>query len=149
VLQSGPDHGTLQLNSNGSFTYTPEANFAGEDSFTYRVSDGSLSSAAATVTLTVSAVNDAPQASADAYVVNGGFLEVNAPGVLENDGDLEGPLSAELVQGPGSALLFSLNPDGSFSYTAGLGFTGTDSFTYRASDGSLQSLPVTVTITVQ
>jgi VCBS repeat-containing protein len=60
VLGSGPSHGTLTLNANGSFTYTPAANFNGGDSFTYRASDGTLTSNLATVTLTVSATNDAP-----------------------------------------------------------------------------------------
>ena len=56
----GPSHGTLTLNANGSFTYTPAANYNGSDSFTYRASDGTLTSNLATVTLTVTAVNDAP-----------------------------------------------------------------------------------------
>jgi VCBS repeat-containing protein len=60
VLGSGPSHGTLTLNPNGSFTYTPTANFNGSDSFTYRASDGTLTSNLVTVTITVTAVNDAP-----------------------------------------------------------------------------------------
>ena len=60
VLGSGPSHGTLTLNANGSFTYAPTANYSGSDSFTYRASDGTLTSNLATVTLTVTAVNDAP-----------------------------------------------------------------------------------------
>jgi VCBS repeat-containing protein len=60
VLGSGPSHGTLTLNANGSFSYTPAADYNGADSFTYRASDGSLTSNSATVTLTVSAANDPP-----------------------------------------------------------------------------------------
>ncbi len=60
VLGSGPSHGTLALNANGSFTYTPAANYNGSDSFTYHASDGTLTSNLATVTITVSAVNDPP-----------------------------------------------------------------------------------------
>jgi VCBS repeat-containing protein len=60
VLGSAPSHGTLALDADGSFTYTPAADFNGSDSFTYRASDGTLASNLATVTLTVSAVNDAP-----------------------------------------------------------------------------------------
>lgn len=60
VLVSGPAHGTLTLNAAGSFTYTPAANYAGPDSFTYKANDGSLDSNVATVSLTVTAVNAAP-----------------------------------------------------------------------------------------
>lgn len=150
VLQSGPANGTLSLASDGSFTYTPAANFEGpSDSFTYRATDGSLTSNLATVTITIAAVNDAPTAQPDGYVVSGVSLQVEAPGVLANDSDVEGAaLSAELVAGPSNALLFNLNDNGGFSYTPDLGFSGTDSFVYRASDGSLTSEPVTVTITV-
>ena len=62
VLVSGPAHGTLTLNADGSFTYTPDANYNGSDSFTYKANDGSADSNVATVSLTVSAVNDAPVA---------------------------------------------------------------------------------------
>jgi large repetitive protein len=61
VLVSGPSHGTLTLNPDGSFTYTPATNDNGPDSFTYRASDGSLASNLATVAITVTAVNDAPR----------------------------------------------------------------------------------------
>jgi VCBS repeat-containing protein len=60
VVGSAPSHGTLTLDADGSFTYTPAANFNGSDSFTYRASDGSLASEPATVTLTVTADNDPP-----------------------------------------------------------------------------------------
>jgi VCBS repeat-containing protein len=60
VLVSEPSHGTLALNADGSFTYGPAANFTGSDSFTYRASDGSLVSNPVTVTITVTAANDAP-----------------------------------------------------------------------------------------
>jgi VCBS repeat-containing protein len=60
VLVTGPSHGSLTVNANGSFSYTPGANYAGSDAFSYRASDGPLTSNVATVTLTVTAVNDAP-----------------------------------------------------------------------------------------
>ena len=61
VRVSGPSHGTLTLNANGSFTYSPDDNFNGSDSFTYRASDGTLTSSLTTVTLTVTADNDTPK----------------------------------------------------------------------------------------
>ncbi|MBY8826489.1 tandem-95 repeat protein, partial [Sphingomonas colocasiae] len=60
VLVSGPSHGTLTLNPNGSFTYTPDADYHGSDSFSYRPNDGTANGAPTTVALTVNSVNDAP-----------------------------------------------------------------------------------------
>ncbi len=57
---TGPANGTLTMNPDGSFRYTPNANFNGTDSFTYKANDGSLDSMAAVVTITVHPVNDAP-----------------------------------------------------------------------------------------
>lgn len=134
---NGPQHGTLTLNPDGSFTYVPHAGFHGVDSFSYRASDD-LDSEVATVTLTVNNVNTAPVPNADAYQLNeNGSLTVGvAGGVLANDADPDGsPLTARIRTQPSSGTL-TLNPDGSFSYTPLAGFVGTDSFTYFADDGS-------------
>jgi VCBS repeat-containing protein len=149
VLGSGPSHGTLTLNANGSFTYTPAANFHGSDSFTYRASDGTLASSQATVTITITATNDGPTATDDAYsTAEDTALTVAAPGVLANDTDPDGDtLSAVAGSGPSHGTL-SRNADGSFTYTPAADYTGSDSFTYRASDGQLESSPATVTIAV-
>ncbi len=149
ALVTGPSHGSLSLNANGSFSYTPAADFAGSDSFTYRASDGTLTSNVATVTITVTPVNDVPVAAGDAYTkAEDTVLTVPAPGVLGNDSDPDGdPLTAALATGPSHGSL-SLNANGSFSYTPAADFAGSDSFTYRASDGTLSSSPATVTITV-
>ena len=60
VLVSGPAHGSLSLKADGTFSYTPDANWNGTDSFTYKANDGSLDSPPATVTITVNPANDAP-----------------------------------------------------------------------------------------
>lgn len=60
MLVTGPAHGTIALSGNGTFTYTPEANFNGTDTFRYKANDGGSDSNVASVTLTVGAVNDAP-----------------------------------------------------------------------------------------
>src|SRR6266536_2635402 len=149
ALASGPSHGTLTLNANGSFTYTPAANFNGSDSFTYRASDGTTASNPATVTITVSAVNDTPAAADDAYTTaEDTTLTVAAPGVLGNDTDPDSTIvTAALASGPGHGSL-TLHADGSFTYTPSANYNGPDSFTYRASDGTLTSSLATVTITV-
>jgi hypothetical protein len=92
----------------------------------------------------------APAAASDAYATDEDApLAVTAPGVLGNDSDPNGDaLTAELVSGTAHGSL-TLNPDGSFSYTPDPDFNGSDSFTYRVSDGNLDSDPATVTIEVR
>jgi VCBS repeat-containing protein len=149
VVVANVSHGVLVFNDDGSFTYTPAANFAGTDSFTYKVNDGLADSGAATVTITVSPVNDLPVATADAYQSLAGIaLSVSAPGPLGNDSDIDGDaLTAVLVSNVSHGTL-TLNADGSFAYTAESGFAGTDTFTYKATDGTGDSATVTVTIEV-
>jgi hypothetical protein len=99
----------------------------------------------------ITLINSAPTAQADAYSVDeDGTLAVDASsGVLQNDDDPNNDvLTAELESGPANALSFSLNSDGSFTYTPQPDFNGSDSFTYHASDGQANSNTVTVTITV-
>jgi uncharacterized delta-60 repeat protein len=148
-LVSGPAHGSLALNADGSFSYTPTALYSGPDSFTYQANDGLLDSNVATVAITVNHVNHAPVASNDSYSVNeDGSLTVAAPGVLGNDTDVDGdPLTARLVSGPAHGAL-ALNADGSFSYTPAALYSGPDTFTYTASDGAADSNVATVAITV-
>jgi VCBS repeat-containing protein len=149
VLGSAASHGTIALNANGSFTYTPAPNFTGTDSFTYRASDGTLTSSLTTVTITVNAVNEEPAAADDAYsTTEDTALTVATPGVLDNDSDPDhDPLSAVPISGPSHGTL-TLKGDGSFTYSPDHNFNGSDSFTYRASDGTLESNQATVTITI-
>src|SRR2546428_11803397 len=118
VVVNSPSHGALVLNPNGSFTYTPAANYNGPDSFTYKANDGTADSNVATVAITINAVNDAPVALDDAYGTDEDTtLTVAAAGVLGNDSDAEGDtLTAILVSGPSHGTL-ALNANGSFSYT--------------------------------
>lgn len=148
-LVSGPSHGTLVFNPNGSFSYSPNANYNGPDSFTYRANDGTLDSGIATVNLSVAAVNDAPTANSESYsTAEGTILTVMPGGVLSNDVDVDGdPLRAILVSGPSHGSL-TLNADGSFIYNPLAYYNGPDSFTYRANDGSTDSNVVTVNIAV-
>jgi M6 family metalloprotease-like protein len=150
VKVSSPTHGSLVLNADGSFVYTPTSGYYGADSFTYSAFDGTVNSDVTTVSIEVKHVNHAPTAKADKFSVSRGqTLQITAKGVLENDGDPDNDaLTAIKFSDPQNGML-ALNPDGSFTYTPQAGFTGTDSFTYKASDGALSSEAVTVTITVQ
>jgi len=119
-----PANGTLTLAANGGFTYVPNANFNGTDSFTYAASDGS-STDTAQVTITVTPVNDLPVANADAYSVSEDTpLTVAAPGVLGNDTDADGtPLTASVGTLPANGTLV-LNANGGFTYTPNADFDG-------------------------
>lgn len=149
VLVSNAANGNATLNSDGSFSYTPVANFFGSDSFTYRAHDGVKSSNVATVSITVTGVDDPPVAAADSYSVQAGaLLSVAEPGVLANDSDPDGDaIFAEWVSGPTNGQL-TIQTDGSFTYIPNAGFVGSDSFTYLASDGQSNSNVATVNITV-
>ncbi|MGH7192755.1 MAG: cadherin-like domain-containing protein, partial [Candidatus Saccharimonadales bacterium] len=148
LLETNPSHGTVSLNSNGAFTYTPAAGFTGNDSYTYEDYDGQAYSNIATVSIYVS--NDTPTANNDTYtLLNGQTLNVAASGVLGNDNDADGDsLTASLASGPSHGAL-SLHSDGSFSYTPNTGWAGNDSFTYTASDGITTSNTATVTLITQ
>ncbi len=90
----------MTLNANGSFTYTPAANYNGADSFTYKANDGTADSNVATVSITIAAVNDAPAAAADAFTTNEDTaLVVSGPGVLANDSDVEGDALTAVARG--------------------------------------------------
>ncbi len=150
ILVSQPDHGSVDLASDGSFAYVPAANFFGTDTFTYRASDGSQTSNLATVTIIVNPIVDVPVAIDDFYQMEDmGMLQVDAEnGVLANDIEVDGEtLSAVLVTGPENGSV-ELNADGSFSYTPAEDFVGRDTFTYLATANELESNVATVTIDV-
>jgi uncharacterized delta-60 repeat protein len=93
-----------------------------------------------------------PVANADAYTADqdSALTVPAAAGVLANDtGADHAPLTASLMSGPAHAASFTLNADGSFTYTPAAGYVGPDSFTYQASDGSDSSNVATVSLTVQ
>lgn len=148
-IATQPLNGEVELNNNGTFTYTPDLNFNGDDPFTYTISDGTATSLPVTVTITVNPVNDAPTGETESYtVVEDHVLTVAAPGVLGNDYDVEGTaLTAAISTQPAHGEVV-LNSDGSFEYTPDENFAGDDSFTYTASDGELSSAPVIVNIEV-
>lgn len=149
VLVDGVTHGTLSLNADGSFTYSPDTGFVGTDAFTYKATDGDLTSNTAEVSITVTEGNHAPTAYPDNYeTTEDRALSITAPGVLGNDQDIDGDsLTANLSTGATHGTVI-LDAKGSFSYTPYKDYSGTDSFTYRAYDGLSAGGIVPVTITV-
>ncbi|MDA7511232.1 Ig-like domain-containing protein, partial [Verrucomicrobia bacterium] len=145
-----PTNGTLTLNTDGSLSYVPNANFNGTDTFTYSVADADGDTDTATVTITVNSINDTPNAVDDTYVVDEDTtLTVAATGVLGNDslGGDGGTLSATKLSDPSNGTV-TLNGDGSLSYTPTADFNGSDSFTYSIADADGSTDTATVTITV-
>ena len=148
---SAPVGGSVVLAA-GQITFTPTADLCGPGAgqFNYTVSDVDGGSAQGLVVVDITCVNDAPVGVADSYsVAEDHSLSVATPGVLGNDTDADGnPLTATVLTAPTHQASFTLNADGSFDYTPVAEFNGTDSFTYNANDGTTDSNPVTVTITV-
>ncbi len=143
-----PQFGTL-TGSGANRTYTPNENYHGPDSFSFTVSDGSLTSAPATVSITVNPINDPPAAIAENYSIDeDNTLTVPAAGVLANDTDLEGTALTAILVDDATRGTLTLAPDGGFIYTPDANFNGEDSFTYKATDGTLESNVATVSITV-
>ncbi|HEY9050270.1 MAG TPA: Ig-like domain-containing protein [Gammaproteobacteria bacterium] len=138
IITSAITTGNLVLNtSDGSFSYTPPADFSGGASFSYRVNDGTTDSNIATVHINIAPINDAPIAGNDIFDTNQNTtLNVSAPGVLANDSDVDGNVLQSLVQTLPANGSLSLASDGSFTYIPSTGFSGADSFTYVADDGN-------------
>jgi VCBS repeat-containing protein len=145
-----PDHGTLTLLADGTYTYTPAANYHGTDSFQYEVSDGNGGTDTATVTITITAVNDTPDAVDDTPAAINEDAVLNGSSVLANDTDIDGDtlsVNTTPVDAPDHGTLV-LQAAGTYTYTPTANYHGTDSFQYTASDGNGGTDTATVTITI-
>ena len=132
---SVPAHGSAAV-VGANVTYTPAADFRGEDSFTYTIVDGRGGSATATVHVTVGAPNQPPVAGPLSVRVQKGS-SINIP-VLQAASDPDGdPLTVIAVDhtGPLTINIVSINPDGSVHYESVHGMFGQDYFEYTVSDG--------------
>jgi hypothetical protein len=146
---SGPSNGTLTNNGDGSFTYTPDPNFNGTDSFIYEICDTGVACDTATVTVNITPVNDAPVANDDSATTN-----EDTPATIDaagNDTDVDGnldPTSATVISGPSNGTAAG-NGDGSFTYTPNPDYNGTDSFDYQIcdTDGACDTATVTIDVT--
>lgn len=148
-LASDASFGTLALVADGSFTYTPNADFNGNDIFTYYANDGGPNSNVATVTIAVTAVNDPPAAVDDAATTSPNTAVIID--VLQNDSDVDGnldPMSVSILADPANGTAVA-NGDGTITYLPGTGFSGSDSFTYQVCDTDLECASATVTVTVE
>jgi len=153
---STPDHGTVTLNADGSFDYSPTTGYFGPDSFTYTVSDGHAATDTATVSITVTSPNAAPTADATSGSGNedGGAITVTLSGD-DADGDTltfaAGTATSGSVSTPGSVNCTGTAPKhctASVTYTPNANFFGSDSFTYHVNDGTVDSANATASLTV-
>ncbi|MDA7535262.1 Ig-like domain-containing protein, partial [Verrucomicrobia bacterium] len=148
---TSPFSGTLFLNEDGSFVYTPDTNFNGFDTFEYTIKDIDGTTSSGVVTITVNGVDDTPLALDDSYIVD----EDMALNVVVD----RGVLSNDSIGGDGGTLIISqealpehgtltVKTDGSFIYLPFDNYYGTDSFTYSISDidGDVDSATVNITI---
>ena len=149
VVETEPVNGQLTLNEDGTFTYVPNPDFFGTDTFTYRAADFRPSDVPATVTIDVTSVHDPATAVDDSHKTKPTetLIVPFNQGVLVNDFSVETEnLSAVLATDVQSGQL-TLNSNGSFSYDP-QGFSGMASFTYRVDDGVQLSAEATVNIVV-
>ncbi|UWQ81545.1 tandem-95 repeat protein (plasmid) [Leisingera sp. S132] len=146
VLSVGtPGHGAI-VQSGQTFTYVPDADFNGTDSFSYTREDGLGGTTTATVTVTVTGVNDAPVANADSVTVaEDGSLTFDP---RSNDSDPEGTALSITGLGTPAHGSVQINADGTVTYVPDANYFGSDSFTYTVSDGELTAT-ATITVAVQ
>lgn len=147
ILNAGPGNGALILQPDGSFTYIPHSDFNGTDHFTYTTRDGELHSELATVTITVTPVNDVPVVSDDtASTAEDTNVTIS---VLANDVDVDGDLLNILTVTQGLGGTITIEPSGGeIAYAPDVDFHGSDYFTYTASDAHGGQATGTVTINV-
>lgn len=153
AVTTPPAHGSLDGLA-PDLTYTPDADYYGNDSFMYQVTDNAGATSTATVMVTINAVNDAPTAANDNVTAQGNIITTfDAPGVLANDTDIDSAglsITVETIASTSSGGSVSIAADGSFTYTppATAGFS-VDSFSYTLNDNDAtdpQSSTGTVTI---
>ena len=145
----GPStNGTAVLNPDGSVTFTPTADFNGTASFVYTVEDGQGGSDAATVTITIPAVNDAPIAVDDGPLSTDEDTPLTGINVLGNDTDADGdPLTVSSATSPDGAV--TINPDGTLDFAPNADFNGPTTIQYTIDDGNGGTDTATVTINVR
>ncbi|MBN2509445.1 MAG: tandem-95 repeat protein, partial [Spirochaetales bacterium] len=137
-------HGTV-VQEGENLRYTPDEDYNGTDSFTYTVSDGTAESSAATVSVTVHPVNDAPSAVNDTAAVE--ESDTVLVDVLANDADVDGDsLAVESVTTPGNGT--AVIEGTQVRYAPSAGYSGTDSFAYTITDGYGGTASATVTVTI-
>ncbi len=143
IKVTDPSHGSLTLDSDGTFVYVHNGDDQSSDSFTYSASDGKIIGAPITVSIAVTGTNDPPVAYDDTLIVALGgtatTLDNGYTSFSTNDIDPDGDvLTVSIVSSPSFGTV-TLNAGGTFSYAQNGTLNGGDSFTYKVNDGSIDS----------
>lgn len=152
VLETPPQHASsFELRSSGLVAYSSAPDWFGVDTFTYHAAVGNVRSQSATVSITVTPVDDPPRAAPDSYSLSedGSLVVSAAAGVLANDVDVEGgTLVAQVPAGSGPAHgVLTFQPDGSFTYLPNANWHGADPFAYEVtSGGQMDRAQVSITV---
>ena len=142
VIVDPPAYGTLSGDA-PTVTYTPDSNYYGADSFSFKVNDGELDSAEATVSITVGGINDPPVANDQSLTTD----EDTAKAITLTASDQENdPLTYAVLSGPVHGTLSGSMPN--LTYTPDANYYGPDAITFKARDGQADSNVATVIITV-
>ncbi len=144
ALETEPTLGNATISASGVFSYTPDQGQTGTDSFTFKVNDGTVDSQPATVSININAVNQPPTAN-NVVLLTSKNTAIN--GQLQGEDPDGDPLSYSLVTDPSKGTV-TISANGIFSYSPRQNETGTDSFTFKVNDGTADSAPATVTITI-
>ncbi len=130
-LVADGQHGHVVISAGGAFTYTPNANYNGADSFSFKANDGQVDSNVAAVTLTIAAVNDAPVSGNGSASIN---EDTPLAGALPTASDVEGDPIVYALAGAAAHGAAVVNADGTFSYTPNPNYNGPDSFSFSVAD---------------
>ena len=148
AVLNNPLHGTIVMNPNGTFIYTPTLNFSGQDSVRYQVCDMMAVCTTSTIVFNISSINDAPTLSNATPSVNeDAVLTGNvAPNAKDIDGNLN-PNSFAVIDNPQNGAI-TMNPNGTYTYTPKPNFNGIDSVHYRVCDSTKACTSATIIINV-
>lgn len=146
ITATNGENGTVKVNADGTLTYTPKADWHGEDKFTATIKNPDGTVTERVVTVTVDPVNDAPVAKADA--ASTAFGKPVVMNVLANDSDVDGDTLTIKSIGAAANGTVVKNADGTVTYTPKAGFSGTDTFTYVTTDGNGGEATAKATVTV-
>ncbi|MCE9579533.1 MAG: tandem-95 repeat protein [Deltaproteobacteria bacterium] len=149
TITAPPAHGAAVVNGDNTVTFTPAANYAGGDAYTYQVADADGDVATAVVSVTVTPVNDPPViAGSSVTAPANGTLTIN---LTATDLDSAGVTFA-ITTAPTHGALGAITPTGAFTatvvYTPTMNYLGPDALAFTASDGALTTAPATIAITV-